>query len=63
MFKKLAPFVTTLKADFSGAVDATTKRQVIADAKTVLDGLLVAEPGLAAIANIILDAFEATIKG
>jgi hypothetical protein len=63
MFRKLAPFVTTLKTDFSGAVDATTKRQVIADAKVVLDGLLVTEPGIEALANIVLDAFEATIKG
>ena len=62
MFKKLKPWLQTLKEDFAGAIDSASKRQVLEDAKVALDGLLNGHPGATAIANFVIDELESTIK-
>lgn len=61
MFKKLAPWYTQLKEDFAGAIDPASKKQVLEDAKVVLDGILTGHPVGTAIANFIITELEATI--
>ena len=62
MFKKLAPWVQTLKADFAGAVDAQTKKAVLVDAQTVLDAMFSGNAIITDIANFIVAELESTIK-
>ena len=62
MFKKLAPWLKTLKEDFAGAIDAPTKKQVLDDARVVIDGLLNGHVAGTAIANFLIGELEATIK-
>lgn len=62
MFKKLAPWVQTLKTDFAGAIDAASKKAVLDDAKTVLDALFEANPLVTSLANFLIADLEAMIK-
>jgi len=61
--EKVGQLVQLVKADFNGAVDAQTKRNVLEAAKTVADTLLAGSPFAVAIVNFIIGDLEATIKG